>query len=195
MNQMTLREVAIGNAVLTIFFAGFLALLSVKVGFDGWARAFELCVTVLIFNIISCLVVIVVNRPIVLFYFKEVVINSALTGLGCYIVFTETIPEKPYIFLFCLACVIAFYAFCIFSYISNKRKKVTPNTETNATKPHWFGIAGSLGASFQIFSSDNGILLLTATISIIYCSVVAAAFLRLGIKRRWGKAVGAWNEV
>ena len=195
LNQMTLREFTVGSSILTIFSTVILVLLSVKVGYLGWVQVIDLCLFLLAFNIISCLIVIAINHPISLFYIREALINIVLAGVGTYIWVVETISENYLIFSICLTSVVGTYVFCIYSYKKHQKALHTKKDSSGSAKSRWFGLAGTFGAAVQIISSDNGVLLLIATCSTITFSLMGGISVRLGIKRRWGKAAGAWNEV
>lgn len=192
MNQVSLRENCIIGAVFTLLCTAFLVALSIEVGFDGWKQLVDLSVGLILLNISSCLYVVIVNRPTLLFYLREIVICTLTAGIAFYIWITITLWTNLFAFFICLFVVLTFYA--VILYLTLKTRNGTKNTESSKSS-RLIGIAGALGAASQIVSSDNGVLLLIATLASFIFSSMAAFYLRLAIKRRWGKASGAWNEI
>lgn len=192
MNQVSLRENCIIGAVFTLLCTVFITALSIEVGFDGWKQVVDLSLGLIFLNISSCLYVIIVNRPTRLFYMREIVICTMTAGIAFYIWITITLWTNLFAFFICLFVVLTFYTVILYLCLKARNGKINKESSKSG---RLIGIAGSLGAASQIVSSDNGVLLLIATLSSFLFSSMAVVYLRLAIKRRWGKASGAWNEI
>lgn len=192
MSRVSLRENCLIGFGVTLFFSVVLAGLSINIVLDGWKQVTDLLITLTAFNIATCIYVAWINRPTFLFYLREVVVCFVLALISNYIWVVLALSAGVLIFSICLSLVLVCYVVIFYLY---KKSQRGAEFEGNIKGVRWIGLAGALGASSQIVSNENGVLLLVAiSTSIAFC-LMAAVYFRLAIKRDWGKAKGAWNEV
>lgn len=192
MTRVSLRENCIVGAVFTLLCTVFIVALSIKVGFKGWQQIVELSVVLILFNIFSCIYVVTVNRPTSFFYFREILICSLTAGIAFYIWIAITLLSNVAAFFTCLFVVAVLYGMAIYVYLKAQHDGDSRESSKNI---RIIGVAGAFGASMQIIISDNGVLLLITTLASFVFSLMATFYLRLAIKKRWGKVHGSWNDI